>query len=139
VVKEDKKSVLFVCIENSSRSQMAEGFAEKLGLRASSAGTVPSTQINSYVVEAMLEKGIDISKKKPKGLTPEMVDKADLVVLTDPSIVKSLQRSLRWKMRRKRVEWFLPDPQGQPIEGIRLIRDQIELMVIALANKLPAL
>ena len=138
MVKGEKKMVLFVCIENSSRSQMAEGFAKKLGLRAASAGTTPSTQVNSYVVEAMSEKGIDISQNKPKGLTADMVDQAGPVVLTDPSIMKSLPRGLRWKMRKKHVEWFLPDPQGQPIEAIRLIRDQIELMVTALANKSPS-
>jgi protein-tyrosine-phosphatase len=136
MVEKEKKMVLFVCIENSSRSQMAEGFAKKLGLQAASAGTTPSTQVNSYVVEAMLEKEIDISQNKPKGLTPHMVDQAGLVVLTDPSLVKSLPRSLRWKMRKKHVEWSLPNPQGQPIEAIRLIRDQIELKVRALADKL---
>jgi arsenate reductase len=137
MVDKEKKLVLFVCIENSSRSQMAEGFAKKLGLRAASAGTVPSTQVNSYVVEAMLERGIDISQNKPKGLTPDMVDLAGQVVLTDPSIMKSLPLGLRWKMRNKHVEWSLPNPQGQPIEAIRLIRDQIELMVAALAKKSP--
>ena len=126
---EDMNSVLFVCIENSSRSQMAEGFARRLGLNASSAGTVPSTHLNSYVVEAMSEKGIDISQNKPKELTPHMVDQAGMVVLTDPSIMKTLSRSLRWKIRKKHVEWFLPDPQGQPMEAIRRIRDEIEMMV----------
>jgi arsenate reductase len=137
MVKEEKKSVLFVCIENSSRSQMAEEFAEKMGLHAASAGTTPSTQVNSYIVEAIFEKGIDISQNEPKGLTPDMLDQAALVVLTDPSTVKSLPRRQRWKMRNKYVEWSLPDPQGQPIEGIRLIWDQIELMVTSLANKSP--
>jgi len=137
MAKEEKDMILFVCIENSSRSQMAEGFAKKLGLRAESAGTTPSTQVNSYVVEAMREKGIDISQSKPKGLTADMINHAGLIVLTDSTILKSLRRSLRWKMRKKHVEWSLPDPQGQPIEAIRLIRDQIELMVKALANKSP--
>ena len=114
---------------------MAEGFAKGLGLRAESAGTTPSTQINSYVVEAMLEKGVDISHNKPKGLTADAIDRAELVVLTEPSIFKSLPRTLRWKMRSKHVEWSLPNPQGQPIEAIRLIRDQIELKVLALANR----
>jgi len=137
MAKEEKDMILFVCIENSSRSQMAEGFAKKLGLRAESAGTTPSAQVNSYVVEAMREKGIDISQSKPKGLTADMINHAGLIVLTDSTILKSLRRSLRWKMRKKHVEWSLPDPQGQPIEAIRLIRDQIELMVKALANKSP--
>jgi protein-tyrosine-phosphatase len=137
MVKEEKKMVLFLCIENSSRSQMAEGFAKKLGIQAASAGTTPSTQVNSYVVQAMLEKGIDISQNKPKGLTPEMVDQAGLVVLTDPSIMKSLPRTLRWRMRNKHVDWSIANPQGQPIEAIRLIRDQIESKVTTLANEFP--
>jgi arsenate reductase (thioredoxin) len=90
---------------------------------------VPSTHLNSYVVEAMSEKGIDISQNKPRELTPNMVDQAGMVVLTDPSIMRTMPRSLRWKMSKNHVEWFLPDPQGQPIEAIRRIRDEIEMMV----------
>ena len=94
-----KKSVLFVCIENSSRSQIAEGFAKSLGLEAESAGTFPATHVNPLVVQAMLEKGIDISQKVPKALTKEIIDRADVVVLTDASIEKSLPKNLRGKMR----------------------------------------
>ncbi len=63
------KEVLFVCVENAGRSQMAQAFAEKYGLKASSAGTVPSSKVNPLVVEAMKEKGIDISSNRPKMLT----------------------------------------------------------------------
>ncbi len=113
---------------------MTEAFARKYGLNASSAGTMPSTQVNPYVVEAMMEKGIDISQNKPKGLTPDMVDRAGLFVLTDPSIMRSLPRSLRRKMRKKVIEWNLPDPQGKSIEEISYGRDRIEVMVEALAK-----
>jgi len=126
--------VLFVCIENSSRSQMAEGFANKLGLRAISAGTVPSTHVNPLVVQVMQEKGVDITLNKTKEITPEMVDCARLVVLIDASLKQSLDKNLAKKVKKKLVEWNLPDPQGKSIEEIRFIRDQIERMVRSLAS-----
>ncbi len=128
-------SVLFVCIENSSRSQMAEGFAREFGLTASSAGTVPSTHVNPLVIEAMREVGVDISRGAPKELTGEMIDDADLVVLTDGSLENSLPGNFRKKIRKKAIVWSIPDPQGQPIEVIRFVRDQIERSVSALAKK----
>jgi arsenate reductase (thioredoxin) len=129
-----KNRVLFVCIENSTRSVMAEGFAKKLGLDASSAGTVPSTHVNSLVVEAMKEVRIDVSHVKPKELDGRMIDDAALVVLTDASLERAIPGDLRKKMRKKVVEWNLPDPQGRSIEEIRYIRDEIEGMVKALAR-----
>ncbi len=74
------KRILFVCIENAGRSQMAEAFAKQHGLDAQSAGTMPGVRINPTVVEAMKEKGIRLSSCVPKKLTPEMVEKAKLVV-----------------------------------------------------------
>jgi len=130
----DEDSVLFVCIENSSRSQMAEGFAKRLGMKAASAGTVPSTHVNPLVVQAMKEVGIDITLNKPREITPEMVGQAKLVVLTDASLRQSIDKNLAKKMKKKLVEWNLPDPQGKSIEEIRFIRDQIERMVSTLAR-----
>ena len=127
-------SVLFVCIENSSRSQMAEAFARRVGFAASSAGTVPSTHVNPLVIEAMHEVGIDISKSETKELTERMIDDASLVVLTDASLEKSLPGNLRKRMRKKVVMWSLPDPQGRPIEEIRFVRDDIERRVDDLAR-----
>ena len=124
-----KRSFLFVCIENSSRSQIAEGFAKELGFDAVSAGTVPSTHVNPLVIDAMREVGVDISANKPKNLTGEMIDDADLVILTDASLEKSLPGNLRKKMRKKVVVWNFPDPQGKPIEEIRFIRDSIKAKV----------
>jgi len=129
-----KNSLLFVCIENSSRSQIAEGFAKEFGLEAGSAGTVPSTHVNPLVIKAMREEGVDISGNKPKELTGEMIDDADLVILTDASLEKSLPGNLRRKMRRKVVVWNIPDPQGKPIEEIRFIRDGIKAKVESLAK-----
>lgn len=129
-----KKSVLFVCIENSSRSQIAEGFANQLGMIAESAGTFPSTYVNSLVVEAMLEKGVDLTRKTPKLLTPELIERADVVVLTDSSIEKSFPKNISKKMKNKIVRWSVPDPQNEPIEGIRMTRDEIERLVKDLAK-----
>ena len=75
-----KGEILFVCVENAGRSQMAQAFAEKHGLKASSAGTVPSSRVNPVVVEAMRERGIDLSKRTPKVLTADMIKNARLVV-----------------------------------------------------------
>src|SRR5712692_213628 len=72
--------ILFVCVENAGRSQMAQAFAEKLGLKASSAGTVPSSRVNPVVVEAMRERGIDLSRRTPRILTADMISHARLVV-----------------------------------------------------------
>src|ERR1022692_4289832 len=115
---------------------MAEAFARKLGLEASSAGTFPSTHVNPLVVEAMKEVGVDVSQRKPKELTGEMIEKAGLVVLTDASLEKAIPGNLRKKMRKKVVEGYIPDPQGKPIEEIRNVRDEIEGMVEGLAKVL---
>jgi len=129
-----KESLLFVCIENSSRTQIAEGFATKFGLEAVSAGTVPSTHVNPLVIDAMREVGVDISGNRPKELTAGMIDAADRVVLTDASLEKSLPGNLRRKMRGKAVIWNIPDPQGKTIEEIRFIRDGIRANVESLAK-----
>jgi arsenate reductase (thioredoxin) len=127
------KSVLFVCIENSSRSVMAEGFAKSMGLRASSAGTFPATQTNALVVRAMAEEGIDVSRNRPKELTEKMIDAAGVVVLTDASLGRAIPGNLRKRMKKKVLEWSIPDPQGKDIEEIRFVRDQIRRMVSSLA------
>lgn len=132
--REEAKTLLFVCIENSSRSQIAEGFAEELGFEAMSAGTVPSTHVNPLVVEAMREVGVDIKGKSTKALTGEMIEDAGLVILTDASLEESIPRDLRKKMRKKAVIWSIADPQGKSLEEIRFIRDQIRKSVESLAE-----
>jgi len=84
----------------------------------------------------MLEKGIDISSNVPKALTPEIIDRADVVVLTDVSIEDSFPKKIKGRMRKKLVRWSIPDLQREPIEGIRLVRGEIEQKVIELASKL---
>jgi len=113
---------------------MAEAFAKRLGFMASSAGTIPSTRVNSLVVQAMNEVGIDVSQSKPKNLTAEMIEEADLVVLTDGSLEKAIPRDLMKKMRKKYVQWSMADPQGMDIVEIRFVRDQIESAVGRLAK-----
>ena len=121
-----QNNILFICIENSSRSQMAEGFARAKGMRATSAGTFPASQISSLVVQAMKEKGIDISSAKPKAITEQMVEEANVVVLTDAPLEELLPKNIRKKIGKKLVAWSISDPQGQPIEVVRFIRDGIE-------------
>ncbi len=129
-----KGSVLFVCVENAGRSQMAEAFARKHGLRASSAGTVPSPRVNPVVVVAMKEKGIDLSGNKPKMLTNEMVNEASLVVTMGCSVEEVCPRPMLAKMQKKLVDWQLEDPKGKPLEAVRAIRDEIEKRVLELSG-----
>ena len=122
------KRILFVCVENAGRSQMAEAFANYYGkekLITSSAGNKPADKINPVVVEAMKEKGIDISMNKPKLLTFQMAQDADLIVTmgcNDQGICPG-------PFFKPTVDWKLEDPKGKPIEKVREIRDDIEQRV----------
>ena len=124
-----KGPVLFVCVENAGRSQMAEAFAKKHGMNARSAGTIPSAQINPTVVDAMRERGIDISSNQPKILTPELIRDARLVVTMGCSIEEACPKPIIAQMQKKLIEWHLEDPKGKPLEEVRKIRDEIESKV----------
>ncbi len=113
---------------------MAQGFAEKYGLKASSAGTMPSIRINPIVVKAMKEKGIEIASNKPKLLTPAMIKEASLVVTMGCSVEDACPRPMLAEMQKKLVDWALPDPKDKPIEKVREIRDEIERRVLALKS-----
>ena len=130
-----KKTVLFVCVENAGRSQMAEGFFRKYapaGYSAVSAGTRPAGNVNPVVMEAMKEVGIDIGTQKSKMITDEMVrgsvkavnmgcmDRAECPVL----------------FLNNPVDWGIEDPKGKNIERVRIIRDEIERRVIELVKDL---
>ncbi len=117
--------ILFVCIENAGRSQMAEGFARALGLDAYSCGSNPAQQVNPIAVEAMKEMGIDISGKTPKGF--DGVPKADVVVTMGCGDACPY-------VPGRRLDWNLPDPKGKGLAEIRPIRDQIERLVRELAE-----
>ncbi|HEY9486342.1 MAG TPA: arsenate reductase ArsC, partial [Nitrososphaeraceae archaeon] len=126
--KKDDKTILFVCVENAGRSQMAEGFFKKYapkGFKVQSAGTKPVSQLDPIVVEAMKEVGIDISKQKSKELTDEMIRDSDNVVNMG-CMNKNFCPTI-WLP--KVIEWNLEDPKGKSIEKVREIRDEIEKRV----------
>jgi protein-tyrosine-phosphatase len=132
--RQQKTHFLFVCVENAGRSQMAEGFAKKDGLKASSAGTVPASEINPTVVQAMKEKGIDLSSNIPKMLTSEMINEANLVITMGCSVEEVCPRPMFAQMQKKLVDWNLPDPKGKSIVEVRKIRDEIEKRVADLSK-----
>ncbi|MDA4115629.1 MAG: arsenate reductase ArsC [Thaumarchaeota archaeon] len=125
-------SFLFVCVHNAGRSQMAEAFARRRGLKADSAGTMPATTVNPAVVQVMKEEGIDLSSSKPKLLTNEMINKAALVVTMGCSVEEVCPRPMLAKMQKKLVDWDLEDPKGKTVAQVREIRDEIERRVAAL-------
>jgi arsenate reductase len=135
-VLENNTKILFVCVENAGRSQMAEALARKIGLNATSAGTVPSTRINPTVVEAMKEKGINISENSPKMLTPPMINDATLVITMGCSVSEVCPKPMLAQMQKKLIDWNLDDPKGKSIEKVREIRDEIEKRIIELSRRI---
>jgi arsenate reductase (thioredoxin) len=128
------KKVLFVCVENAGRSQMAEAFAKKYGkdrFFASSAGNKPAEKVNPVIVNAMKEKGIDISVNKPKLLTFEMAQDADLIV----TMGCNEQGICPGPFFKPTIDWKLEDPKGKPIEKVRAIRDEIEQLAKKLVEE----
>jgi arsenate reductase (thioredoxin) len=122
------KKVLFVCVENAGRSQMAEAFANHYGkgkLVATSAGIKLAAHVNPVVVEVMKEKDIDISQARPKLLTTQMANEADLVVTMGCGAADICPGPFFTET----VDWGLEDPKGKPIEKVREIRDDIERRV----------
>jgi len=125
------KRVLFVCVENAGRSQMAEAFANHYGkgkLVASSAGIMLADRVNPMVVEIMKERGLDISMNKPKLLTVKMAEEANLIITMGCSVEKFCPAPLLKNV----IDWGLEDPKGKPIEKVREIRDEIEARVMKL-------
>lgn len=122
------KKILFVCVENAGRSQMAEAFAKKYGnekVIASSAGNKPAGMVNPVVVEVMKEKGIDVSKNTPKLITAKMAQDVDLIV----TMGCNDQGVCPGPFFKPTIEWKLEDPKGKPIEKVKEIRDEIEQRV----------
>ena len=121
------KTVLFVCVHNSGRSQMAEAFFNRMAKNraiAVSAGTSPAANINSLVVRVMGELGIDISEQKPKTLTLEMMEKADRAITMGCGVEETCPASFI-----PTENWELDDPEGKPLEEVRKIRDEIKSRV----------
>jgi arsenate reductase len=118
-----KKRIVFICVENARRSQMAEGFANAFGqgrLEVFSAGSSPSSRIDPLVIEVMKEKAIDLSGKRPKRLN-------DLPpVEMDYLVTMGCEETCPAILAKQVVEWQIPDPKGKPIEVFREVRDDIE-------------
>ncbi|MDV3293872.1 MAG: arsenate reductase ArsC [Nitrososphaerales archaeon] len=133
----DQGLLLFVCIQNAGRSQMAEAFAKGLGLEAMSAGTVPAKALNPVVVEVMREKGYDLSANKPKMLTMEMIEAARLVVTMGCSVDSVCPKPMLAMMQKKLIDWDLEDTKGKSIQEVRRIRDEIATRVAGLVQAGP--
>ena len=121
-----KPSVLFVCIHNAGRSQMAAGYLRHLAgdrIEVRSAGSMPADQINPIAVEAMREEGIDIAAEQPKVLTPEAVQASDVVITMGCGDACPYYPGKRYE------DWKLDDPAGQGIDAVRPIRDDIRARI----------
>ena len=129
-----KRKVLFVCVENAGRSQMAEAFSRAHGLEASSAGTMPAERVNPIVVEVMKERGITMSGK-PKMLTQDMIKEADLVVTMGCSVESVCPRPMVEQMEKKLEDWHIEDPKAKTNADVRRIANQIETRVLELLKK----
>ena len=128
-----KPSVLFVCIHNAGRSQMAAGYLRHLAgdrIEVRSAGSMPADQINPIAVEAMREEGIDIAAEQPKVLTPEAGEASDAVITMGCGDACSYYPGKRYE------DWKLDDPAGQGIDAVRPIRDDIRARIEGLIASL---
>ena len=128
-----RPSVLFVCIHNAGRSQMAAGLLTALSggaVEVRSAGSTPADSVNPVAVAAMAELGIDIAAEQPKVLTPEAVKASDVVV------TMGCGDTCPFFPGRRYEDWVLDDPAGQPIEKVRPVRDEIRVRVLALLDEL---
>ena len=126
------RKVLFVCVENAGRSQMAEAIARAYGVDAVSAGTMPAPTVNPTVVQVMRERGFNLSSNKPKLLTSQMIEEADYVVTMGCRVESVCPRPLVVAMEKKLLDWHIDDPKDKQIEEVRRIRSQIEKQVIEL-------
>ena len=128
------KKVLFVCVHNAGRSQMAEAFFNQIAkgkARGFSAGTQLADKVNPVVVETMSEVGIDISRRKPKLLTLKMLEDADRVITMGCGVEGVCPASFV-----STEDWQLEDPEGKTIERVRQIRDEVKARVEGLIKEL---
>jgi arsenate reductase len=131
-----KPSVLFVCVHNAGRSQMAAAYLRTLGagrIEVRSAGSAPAGSVNPAAVEAMAEDGIDMSAEQPKVLTTEAVKESDVVITMGCGDACPIFPGKRYE------DWKLDDPAGRGVDAVRPIRDDIKARILALiADLLPA-
>ncbi len=128
------KRILFVCVHNAGRSQMAEAFFNQMAkgrAKGFSAGTQPVDKVNPVVVAAMREVGIDIRRRKPKPLTLEMLESVERVITMGCGVEGVCPASFV-----PTEEWQLEDPEGKPIEQVRQIRDEVKAKVEVLIKEL---
>jgi len=126
-------TVLFVCVHNAGRSQMAAGYLQALGggqVKVFSAGSEPAEHINPQAVSVMAEEGIDISVNTPQVLEPETVRHSDVVITMGCGDVCPIFPGKRYE------DWVLEDPAGQDVDAVRKIRDEIKARVTALLEEL---
>ena len=126
-------TVLFVCLHNAGRSQMSQALFERAAggrHRALSAGTTPAESVHPEVVEAMAERGIDLSDRRPQLLTRELAERADVVVTMGCGDACPVIPGKRY------IEWELPDPKGRPLAEVRATRDEIAQRVASLIEDL---
>ncbi|PWY95963.1 protein-tyrosine phosphatase, low molecular weight, partial [Aspergillus sclerotioniger CBS 115572] len=124
-----KPNILFICIHNAGRSQMAAAYLSHLAgdtIEVRSAGSAPVESINPQVVKAMLEEGIDLRGQKPKILTPDAVEGSDVVVTMGCGDACPVYTGKRY------IDWILDDPAGKGLEGVRVIRDEVRRRVVGL-------
>lgn len=129
----DKPSVLFVCVHNAGRSQMAAAYLEALGggkVEVRSAGSAPGNAVNPAAVEAMAEEGIDMSAAQPKILTDEAVLASDVVITMGCGDACPFYPGKRY------LDWELDDPAGKGVESVRPIRDEIKKRILGLLGEL---
>ncbi len=129
----DRPEVLFVCVHNAGRSQMAAGLLDRYAggkVHVRSAGSTPADRINPAVVQAMAEVGVDLSKEFPKPLTDGAVREADVVITMGCGDACPIYPGKRY------LDWDLPDPAGRSLEEVRPIRDEIDRRVRALLAEL---
>jgi arsenate reductase len=132
-VSEDPPEVLFVCVHNAGRSQMAAGLLKLRSggrIQVRSAGSAPAEEINPNAIAALAELGIDMAEEFPKPLTDEAVRAADVVITMGCGDACPIYPGKRYE------DWQLDDPAGQPLEQVRLIRDQIDQRVRVLIGEL---
>ena len=129
----DKPSVLFVCVHNAGRSQMAAAYLAHLSggaVEVRSAGSAPADQVNPAAVEAMAEEGIDIAAEVPKVLTTDAVRESDVVITMGCGDTCPIFPGKRYE------DWELDDPAGKGVEAVRPIRDQIKARILTLLDEL---
>jgi arsenate reductase (thioredoxin) len=130
---DQRPSVLFVCVHNAGRSQMAAAYTAELSgglVEVRSAGSAPADTINPAVRDAMLEDGIDIAAERPKLLTPEAVQSSDVVITMGCGDACPFYPGKRY------LDWQLDDPAGQGVDAVRPIRDEIKRRVTTLLDEL---